>query len=110
MKKKLVIFYILLVACLMPFANVHAEPTEDTPIVIAGETVGDGEELPTGDVAPDDETETTGEIEEEDDKAVDVQENNPTTGVFLDSISVLFLLGICVLLLHLVNKKLIFRV
>ena len=103
MKKKLIAFYILLVACFMPFVTVHADPVEDTPVVTSGETV---EDLPTGDVAPED---TTGEVEEEDDKAVD-DENNPTTGVFLDSVSVIFLLGICVILLHLVNKKLIFRV
>ena len=102
MRKKLIAFYILLVACFMPFVTVHADPVEDTPVVTSGETV---EDLPSGDVAPD---ETVDEVEE-DDKAVD-EENNPTTGVFLDSVSVIFLLGICVILLHLVNKKLIFRV
>jgi len=107
MKKRLIAFYILLVACFMPFVNVHAEPTE-TSTTTVGEYVGDGEEV-TGDVIPD---EPVNENEEVDDKAVETEtkENNPTTGVFLDSISVLFLLGICVLLLHLVNKKLIFRV
>ena len=103
MRKKLIAFYILLIALFMPFVTVHADPVEDTQVVTSGETV---EDLPTGDVAPED---TTGEVEEEDDKAVD-DENNPTTGVFLDSVSVIFLLGICVILLHLVNKKLIFRV
>ena len=102
MRKKLIAFYILLIALFMPFVTVHADPVEDTPVVTSGETV---EDLPSGDVAPD---ETVDEVNE-DDKAVD-EENNPTTGVFLDSVSVIFLLGICVILLHLVNKKLIFRV
>ena len=102
MRKKLIAFYILLIALFMPFVTVHADPVEDTPVVTSGETV---EDLPSGDVAPD---ETVDEVVE-DDKAVD-EENNPTTGVFLDSVSVIFLLGICVILLHLVNKKLIFRV
>jgi hypothetical protein len=102
MRKKFIAFYILLIALFMPFVTVHADPVEDTPVVTSGETV---EDLPSGDVAPD---ETVDEVNE-DDKTVD-EENNPTTGVFLDSVSVIFLLGICVILLHLVNKKLIFRV
>ncbi len=102
MRKKSIAFYILLIALFMPFVTVHADPVEDTPVVTSGETV---EDLPSGDVAPD---ETVDEVNE-DDKTVD-EENNPTTGVFLDSVSVIFLLGICVILLHLVNKKLIFRV
>ena len=106
MKRKLIAFYILLVVCFMPFVNVHAEEPVVTSAGVVDEYVGDGE-VTTGEVIPDETDEVV-----EDDKAVDevAKENNPTTGVFLDSISVLFLLGICVLLLHLVNKKLIFRV